>query len=91
MIAVRCDAREFELWSYEGGGIYREVRLVATDAVHVPYSGTCVRSYFLEDDNFSEAGVDCSALIENAGRAALEVVVAFKVFEGDSDVLVAHE
>ncbi len=90
VIAVRCDAREFELWSYEGGGIYREVRLVATDAIHVPYSGTCVRSYFLEENNFSEAGADCSALIENAGRDAVEVVVAFKVFEGDTDVLVAH-
>lgn len=90
VVAVRCDAREFELWSYEGGGIYREVRLVATDAVSVPYSGTCVRSYFLKEGDFSEAGVDCSALVENAGREASEVVVAFKVFEGDSEKLVAH-
>ncbi|MEM6885474.1 MAG: glycoside hydrolase family 2 TIM barrel-domain containing protein, partial [Verrucomicrobiota bacterium] len=42
-LAVRVDAREFELWSYEGGGIYRDVRLVKTDPVHVAYDGTCVR------------------------------------------------
>ncbi|NCG09278.1 MAG: DUF4982 domain-containing protein [Verrucomicrobia bacterium] len=90
VIAVRCDAQEFELWSYEGGGIYRAVRLVATDAVHVPYSGTCVRSHFLNEDDFSEAEVDCSTLLENAGREAVEAVVHFKVFEDGGSDLVHH-
>ena len=89
-IAVRCDAQEFELWSYEGGGIYREVRLVATDAVHVPYCGTCVRSHFLEGDDFSEVGIDCSTLIDNAGRNTVEAVVHFKVFEQGSTEIVYH-
>jgi beta-galactosidase len=34
VLAVRVDASEFEGWWYEGGGIYRHVRLVKTDAVH---------------------------------------------------------
>lgn len=94
VVAVRCDAQEFELWSYEGGGIYREVRLVATDAVHVPYCGTCVRSQFLEEDDFSEAVVDCSTLIENAGRETVVAEVHFEVYAaGDSDAVYAcsHE
>ncbi|MDZ8120433.1 beta-galactosidase GalA [Pontiella agarivorans] len=44
VIAVRCDANLPELWSYEGGGIYRDVRLVKTHPVHVPYSGIFVHT-----------------------------------------------
>ncbi|VGO21519.1 beta-galactosidase GalA [Pontiella sulfatireligans] len=43
-IAVRCDARLAELWSYEGGGIYRDVRLIITDPVRVDWCGTFVRT-----------------------------------------------
>ena len=43
-LAVRVDARQNELWSYEGAGIYRSVRLVVTDAVHVPQWGVYVRT-----------------------------------------------
>ncbi len=41
-IAVRADARLSELWSYEGGGIYRDVRLVKTHPVHIDWSGVFV-------------------------------------------------
>lgn len=34
-IAIYADARENELWSYEGGGIYRGVRLVLASSVAV--------------------------------------------------------
>ncbi|QBG46633.1 glycoside hydrolase family 2 protein [Verrucomicrobia bacterium S94] len=44
VIAVRCDATLPELWSYEGGGIYRDVRMVKTHPVHVPYSGIFVHT-----------------------------------------------
>jgi beta-galactosidase len=43
-IAVRCDARLSELWSYEGGGIYRDVRLIKTDPVRVDWCGTFVHT-----------------------------------------------
>lgn len=38
-IAIRCDATVFELWSYEGGGIYRDVRLVKKHQIYVPTWG----------------------------------------------------
>ncbi|WP_281888781.1 beta-galactosidase GalA [Paenibacillus sp. YYML68] len=44
VVAVRADATEFEGWWYEGGGIYRDVRLVKTHRLHVPQWGTCVTS-----------------------------------------------
>jgi beta-galactosidase len=42
-LAVRVDASEFELWSYEGGGIYRDVRLVKTHPIHTGYCGVFVK------------------------------------------------
>ncbi len=39
-IAVHVDASQNELWSYEGGGIYRSVRLVKTAPVFVPPGGS---------------------------------------------------
>ncbi len=41
-IAVQVDASDNELWSYEGGGIYRAVRLVKTAKQFVPQWGTVV-------------------------------------------------
>lgn len=42
-IAVFADATETEQWSYQGGGIYRAVRMLITDAVHVDYRGLDIR------------------------------------------------
>ncbi len=77
-IAVRCDARLPELWSYEGGGIYRDVRMVKTDPVRVAWCGTFVRT---EGDrvlvettvrNDRMAPVDCvvQSVVINAGDHA---------------------
>lgn len=43
-LAVHCDARKFEGWWYEGGGIYRHVWLNVADPLHVAPSGTFVSS-----------------------------------------------
>ncbi len=40
VLAVRADARAFEGWWYEGGGIYRHVYLTKTDPLHVAPYGT---------------------------------------------------
>jgi len=79
-IAVRCDAQEFELWSYEGGGIYRDVRLVATDDLHVPYSGTYIRSTFPDEADLSKVQIELQAQIHNAGRDDRAAQVTFKIF-----------
>lgn len=43
-LAVYVDPRWFEGWWYEGGGIYRHVRLIITDKLHVEPWGTFVIS-----------------------------------------------
>jgi len=42
VLVVRADASGHELWSYEGGGIYRHVWLVKTEPLHVAQWGTYV-------------------------------------------------
>ena len=84
-IAVRCDAQEFELWSYEGGGIYRDVRLVATDKLYVPYSGTCIRCTFPNESDLSSVQIELQAQIHNAGRDDRDALVIFKIFENTED------
>jgi beta-galactosidase len=44
VLVVRVDASGYELWSYEGAGIYRHVRLVKTEPLAVGHWGTYVRS-----------------------------------------------
>ena len=43
-VAVRVDPRWFEGWWYEGGGIYRHVRLIVTGKLHVAPWGTFIIS-----------------------------------------------
>ncbi|MEM7734477.1 MAG: beta-galactosidase GalA [Deinococcota bacterium] len=50
-VAVHIDATDNELWSYEGAGIYRSVRLVTTSPVFVPRWGTFVRTGTAEQPN----------------------------------------
>ncbi|MEG8025371.1 glycoside hydrolase family 2 TIM barrel-domain containing protein [Sphingomonas aurantiaca] len=43
ILVIRCDVSLGEAWSYEGAGLYRDVRLVKTAPVHVPRWGATVR------------------------------------------------
>lgn len=42
VILVRVDATDYEGWWYEGGGIYRNVWLQSTEALHIGHLGTYV-------------------------------------------------
>ena len=70
---------------YEGGGIYRDVRLVATEDLYVPYSGTCIRSKFPDVTDHSRVQIELQAKIHNAGREDREAQMIFKIFENTSD------
>ena len=43
ILVIRCDVSLGEAWSYEGAGLYRDVRLVKTAPVHLPRWGATVR------------------------------------------------
>lgn len=65
VIVVRADATGYELWSYEGAGIYRHVWLVKTSPLHVARWGTYVESdVSLNGDNAS-AHLSVETILEN--------------------------
>ncbi|KAA3656271.1 MAG: glycoside hydrolase family 2 protein [Chloroflexi bacterium] len=70
-LAVLVDATDNELWSYEGGGIYRSVRLVKTADVHVPQWGTFVQT----------------GSADNPGRVQAEITVANMRYDSVSCVV----
>lgn len=66
VLVIRCDVSLGEAWSYEGAGLYRDVRLVKTAPVHVRRWGATVRCSVGSDG----AIVRVSTEIENDGPAA---------------------
>ncbi|MEN8725406.1 MAG: beta-galactosidase GalA [Lentimonas sp.] len=88
-VAIRVDATGFELWSYEGGGIYRDVRLVKTSPVHVPYCGTCVRAEVEHCETPELASVGIETTVRNDSREPVAVDVVSTVLDADGvEVLV---
>ena len=43
VLVIRCDVSHGEAWSYEGAGLYRDVRLVKTAPAHIRRWGATVR------------------------------------------------
>ncbi|HZG78763.1 MAG TPA: beta-galactosidase GalA [Paenibacillus sp.] len=69
VVVVKVDARDHEGWWYEGGGIYRHVRLQSTDPLHVAHWGTYVTTPSIAADR---ATVVVRARIANEDASARE-------------------
>lgn len=86
-LAVRVDPRTFELWSYEGGGIYRDVRLLVTDSVRVAYNGMHIRP-IIENANEASSGLLKAVVqIQNNSYAAAEGTLTAKIIGADGVAL----
>jgi beta-galactosidase len=70
VLAVRADARQFEGWWYEGGGIYRHVWLSSMSPVHVDHWGTFVQSKVVNGDQGGHDAADVT--IETQVASALK-------------------
>ncbi|MBV9470694.1 MAG: DUF4982 domain-containing protein, partial [Abitibacteriaceae bacterium] len=66
VLTVRADARSFEGWWYEGGGIYRHVWLNVADPLHVTPWGTFVTS----DVQGNGANVQVKTEVANQSNAS---------------------
>ena len=65
VIVVRVDATGYELWSYEGAGIYRHVWLVKTSPLHVARWGTYVESELNAAGENASARLTVETILEN--------------------------
>ncbi len=73
VVAVRADtsAAPSSRW-YNGSGIYRHVRLIETDDVHIPQGGAFVTAGDLTDDS---ANVTVSVEVHNASAAVRSALI----------------
>ena len=76
-IAVFADATETEQWSYQGGGIYRAVRLVITDPVYVKYCGLDIKTK-------NNGAIDLDVDVANESYKGLSVTVEAQVINTDA-------
>lgn len=82
-IAVFVDATDNELWSYEGAGIYRSVRLVKTAAVFVPQWGTYVVTG--DADNIEQVSLEVT--VQNMTYEIVNCTVINEIFSPDGTLV----
>ncbi|MBI4978964.1 MAG: glycoside hydrolase family 2 protein [Spirochaetes bacterium] len=78
-VCVHVNATENELWSYEGGGIYRDVKLITTAQVFVPQWGVCVRTG--DESAVGNTGVMVS--IRNASCSTIRCDAVCSIVDAD--------
>jgi len=78
VLVVRCDASQDEGWWYEGGGIYRHVRLVKTDPVHVGHWGVFASTPEVKPGG---AKIRIGTTVRNDGSEAKDCVLVSTVMD----------
>ncbi|WP_288805386.1 glycoside hydrolase family 2 TIM barrel-domain containing protein [uncultured Novosphingobium sp.] len=81
VIAVRADtsAAPSSRW-YTGSGIYRRVRLIETDDVHIPQGGAYVRATAISD---AQATIAVTTDVQNDAGAATDIKVELLLTDPD--------
>ncbi len=82
VLAVRVDPR-YDGWWYEGGGIYRHVRLVMADPVHIAPDGVFVSAEVANPGNgvLADASINVSIEVTNSGAAATAASIQCEIFD----------
>jgi beta-galactosidase len=85
-VAVFVDPRWFEGWWYEGGGIYRDVRLITTDPLQIAPWGTFVNA------QVTDAGADLKVdtTIRNDRAEARRFTIVSQIVEPSGRVVASR-
>ena len=93
-LAVFVDPRFFEGWWYEGGGIYRHVRLIITNKLHITPWGTFIISrvpgeihYGYPDGEHALAHLTIETTVENAHRTVRSFTLISRIISPRGAVL----
>jgi beta-galactosidase len=82
-IAVRVNVKQQCTRWYSGAGIYRHVRLVGTDPMHIAKWGTYITTPDISDE---EAKVRIETTVENAGDSAVEFKLENSVVDRNNTI-----
>lgn len=83
-LAIRIDATAMEGWWYEGGGLYRPVRIVKRQAAHIITDG--VFAHPIKDDNGWVIPAEVTIANTDKGDRALTVELTLKDARGEKIV-----
>ncbi len=88
VLTVQVDPR-YDGWWYEGGGIYRHVRLIAVDPVHIAPDGVFVAPSVDDpgEGERADAVVTVSTDVTNTGSASISATVTSEVLAADDRVV----
>jgi beta-galactosidase len=83
VLVVRVDPRRYEGWWYEGGGIYRHVRLRTLDPLHVATWGACVVSTVRHgnEGEAKEAELAIETTVQNDGPVPARCSVVSRIID----------
>ena len=83
-LAVYVSTEHHEGWWYEGGGIYRHVKLIKTDLVSLDLWGIYAKPVFLGDGKWR---VDTEATVRNDSTEARRIRVAGEILDESGNVI----
>ena len=88
IVAVHVETDEFEGWWYQGGGIYRDVRLVITEPIYIARYGVYVPYEKLNDTDWK---INFHTTVCNKLYEAAEITVINKVIDANGVTAVSAE
>ncbi len=88
MLVVQVDPR-FDGWWYEGGGIYRHVRLVMVDPIHIAPDGVFVAPTVADpgDGLYADATVLANTDIANSGPREIAATVLSEILDDKNRIV----
>ena len=89
LLVVRVDPTDFEGWWYEGGGVYRHVRLISVAPVHVAPCGVHVVARVDDpaDGTRADARLQITTTVANDAETADRATVISEVINADGAVV----
>jgi beta-galactosidase len=89
LLVVRVDPTKFEGWWYDGGGIYRHVRLVSAAPVHVSPGGVYVITGVSDPGNGTQADarLQITTTLANDSAAGVSATVLNEVLDAGGAVV----
>jgi len=90
-LAVRVDPR-YDGWWYEGGGIYRHVRLVIANPVHIAPDGVFVSAAVANprDGAQSDATIAASVETTNSGASTVQATIHSEVLDASGHCVASN-
>jgi len=84
ILAIHADTRKHDSRWYPGGGIFRKIRLIAVNPLHVDIWGTYITTAIIKPHY---ADVKIATTINNAAQKADPVIVKQMIFSGKIKIL----